>query len=96
MPNFRSIRRRAVVGSVVLVAITLSACASTGATLNSGVGDAHPEHPPYYAGAARAAVAADASRLGYLPIAFQPGASQSAIFDPSAAPGSPTAALLRR
>jgi hypothetical protein len=71
-----------------------TACASTGATLNSGVGDAFPEHPPYYAGAARAAVAADASRLGYVPIAFQRGASQSAIFDPSDAPGSPTAALL--
>ena len=71
-----------------------AACTSTGATLNSGVGDAFPEHPPYYAGVARATLAADASRLGYLPIAFQQGASQSAIFDPSAAPGSPTAVLL--
>ena len=94
MPTFPSIRRRAAVGVALLVAISVSACASTGATLNSGVGDAHLEHPPYYAGAPRAAVAADASRLGYLPIAFQSGASQSAIFDPSAAPGSPTAALL--
>ena len=71
-----------------------TACASTGATLHSGVGDAFPEHPPYYAGAARSAVAADASRLGYLPIVFQRGASQDALFDPSDAPGSPTAALL--
>ena len=71
-----------------------AACTSTGATLNSGVGDAFPEHPPYYAGVTRTALAADASRFGYLPIVFQQGASQSAIFDPSAAPGSPTAKLL--
>jgi hypothetical protein len=71
-----------------------TACATTGATLNSGVGDAFPEHPPYYAGAARAAIAADASRLGYQPIVFQRGASQSEIFDPKSAPGTPTAALL--
>jgi hypothetical protein len=70
------------------------ACATTGATFNSGVGDAFPEHPPYYGGTARAAVASDASRLGYLPIVFQRGASQSEIFDPRAAPGTPTAALL--
>ena len=94
MTTFRSIRRHAGVGSVLLSAIIVSACASTGATLNSGVGDAFPEHPPYYAGAPRTAVAADASRLGYLPIAFQRGASQNAIFDPSESPGSPTAALL--
>ena len=58
------------------------------------MGDAFPEHPPYYAGASRAAIATDASKLGYLPIAFQRGASQHELFDPSAAPGSPTAALL--
>jgi len=85
-----SVRRLA--SACVLACVT--ACTSTGATLNSGVGDAFPEHPPYYAGVPRAVVAADASRLGYLPIAFQRGASQSAIFDPSAAPGSPTAVLL--
>ena len=77
-----------------LLILGSAACATTGATFNSGVGDAFPEHPPYYAGTARAAVAADASRLGYLPIGFQRGASQSEIFDPGSTPGTPTAALL--
>jgi hypothetical protein len=80
--------------AALLTLALASACASTGATLHSGVGDAFPEHPPYYAGAARAAVGADASRIGHLPIVFQRGASQSAIFDPSSGPGTPTAALL--
>jgi hypothetical protein len=77
-----------------LLILSAVACATTGATLNSGVGDAFPEHPPYYAGTARAAIAADVSKLGYLPIVFQRGASQSEIFDPKSAPGTPTSALL--
>jgi hypothetical protein len=90
-----STRRRAVRRLAALLLILGSAaCATTGATLNSGVGDAFPEHPPYYAGTTRAAVASDASRLGYLPIVFQRGASQSEIFDPKSAPGTPTASLL--
>jgi hypothetical protein len=72
----------------------LAACASTGATLNSGVGDAFPVHPPYYAGASSVAIGSDTSRIAYLPVAFQRGASQSAIFDPEPGPGTPTAALL--
>ena len=86
----RSTRRLA----AALLMLGSAACATAGATFNSGVGDAFPEHPPYYAGVARTAVAADASRLGYLPIVFQRGASQSEIFDPRSAPGTPTAALL--
>ena len=86
----RSARR---LGTPLLI-LASAACASTGATLNSGVGDAFPVHPPYYAGAPHTAVAGDTSRIGYLPIAFQRGASQSAIFDPQSAPGTPTAALL--
>ena len=70
------------------------ACASTGATLNSGVGDAFPVHPPFYAGAPSSAVATDTSRIGHLPVAFQRGASQSANFDPRSGPGTPTAMLL--
>ena len=81
-------------GVVLLSTIALAACSSTGATFRSGVGDAFPEHPPYYAGVSRAAVAADGARIGYLPIAFQRGASQAEIFDPKAGPDTPTAALL--
>lgn len=85
-------RRRANKGSVspigtaryspILVAALLaSSCATTGATLNSGVGDAFLEHPPYYAG--RRPASSGAPRTGHLPVTYQAGASQSSIFDPS-------------
>ena len=90
-----ALSRRLMLAGVVLPAMmSLAACSSTGATFRSGVGDAFPEHPPYYAGVPRDVVAADASRIGHLPIAFQRGASQSEIFDPQTGPGTPTAALL--
>ena len=81
-------------GSFFLAALGILACSSTGATLRSGVGDAFPVHPPFYAGATAGAVAADTSRIGYLPIVFQRGASHSAMFDPRSGPGTPTFALL--
>jgi hypothetical protein len=88
------IRRPVLAALSVLSTLSLAACSSTGATFRSGVGDAFPEHPPYYAGASRETVGADASRIGHLPIVFQRGASQGEIFDPKAGPGTPTAALL--
>ena len=87
-------RRPMRAGVLLLSTICLGACSSTGATFRSGVGDAFPEHPPYYAGVSREAVASDRSLIGHLPIVFQRGASQSEIFDPKAGPGTPTAALL--
>jgi len=69
-----------------LAAISALACASTGATFRSGVGDSFPEHPPFYAGAPASAVTAGGARLGHLPIAYQRGASQTPIFDPSLSP----------
>lgn len=60
-------------------------CATTGATLGSGVGDALLEHPPYYAGQRLSAMEAEATRIGHLPVAYQRGASQPAIFDPAEA-----------
>jgi hypothetical protein len=83
-----------IAGAVLLIATTLSACSSTGATFRSGVGDAFPEHPPYYAGTSASAVAAEPARIGYLPIVFQRGASQAPIFDPRSASGTPVGALL--
>ena len=71
--------------------LLLTACASTGATLGSGVGDAFLEDPPFYAGRA----VTDDARTAALPIAYQRGAVHMASFDPSAAAGSPTAELLR-
>ena len=94
MPHHGSNRRVALAGVASLFLTSFLACSSTGATFRSGVGDAFPEHPPYYAGVSREAVASDASRIGHLPIVFQRGASQSDIFDPKAGPGTPTAALL--
>lgn len=69
-------------------------CATTGATFRSGVGDTFPEHPPYYAGAPATTASANRSAIGYLPIVFQRGASQSPIFDPLAGPGTAVGALL--
>ena len=64
----------------LLCALLLSGCATTGATLNSGVGDTFHEHAPYYAGSA---VAAQAEITGHFPVTYQRGASQSALFDPA-------------
>jgi hypothetical protein len=80
--------------SLALAAPLLAACATTGATFRSGVGDAMLEHPPYYAGAAAQAVAADTARIGHLPVVFQPGAAQASIFDPKYGPGTPVGTLL--
>lgn len=60
--------------------LTVSACATTGATFQSGVGDKLIEHPPYYAGRD---VTAGAERVGHLPIAYQRGATQAPIFEPA-------------
>src|SRR5262245_22370988 len=77
----------------VLLALA-SACATTGATLGSGVGDAYLEHPPYYAGVPMEGVRLDPSPIAHLPIAYQRGATQPVHFDPSSASGGPVNALL--
>ncbi|HEX6059386.1 MAG TPA: hypothetical protein VFZ11_10265 [Gemmatimonadaceae bacterium] len=69
----------------------LGACA-TGSTFRSGVGDAHLERAPYYAGQS---VSADAGRIAHVPVVYQRGGAQSPIFDPEGGPASPVAALLR-
>jgi len=74
---------------LVLLAVA-SACA-TGSTFRSGVGDAFPEHAPYYAGNGRMLPEA---RIAHVPVSFQRGASQSEIFDPRSSSESPAAALV--
>ena len=86
-----ALRHFASTGTMLLLPIAFAACASTGATFRSGVGDAHLERPPYYAGAA---VAAGPQPIGHLPVAYQRGATQAPIFDPASGPDSPVAALL--
>jgi len=71
--------------------LLITACATTGSTFGSGVGDRMLEHPPYYAGSR----VPDSARIVLLPLAFERGASQPEIFDPSSASGSPAAALIR-
>jgi len=74
----------------VLAALT-AACASAGATYQSGVAPKSFDHPPFYAGAP---VTADASRIAHFPVRYQRGAEQPASFEPSAASGSPMASLI--
>jgi len=72
------------------LAIVAGGCASTGATFRSGVGDAYPLHPPYYAGKTVTA----GRPVGYFPITFQRGATQAGNFDPKSAAGTPLGALV--
>lgn len=74
--------------------LQLAACATAGATFRSGVGDTYLEHPPYYGGVGMEEVARDTGRIGHLPIAFQRGATQPAIFDPRSGRGTPMDTLL--
>ena len=69
----------------------LAACA-TGSTFRSGVGDAHLERAPYYAGRA---VSPDSGRIAHLPIVYQRGGSQAPMFDPEGGSGSAVSGLLR-
>lgn len=75
---------------MALIAASVAGCASTGATFRSGVGDSFHEHAPYYAGTRTAD-----SMIAHLPVHYQRGGSQSEIFDPAAAAGSPVAVLLQ-
>ena len=86
-----SIRRAARGLALLAVALLGTACATTGATFGSGVGDRLVERPPYYAGAA---VTPSATRPAHLPVAYQRGAEQSPIFEPAGGASSPVAALL--
>jgi hypothetical protein len=79
-------RRMVVIAGVLAV----GGCASTGATVGSGVGERMLDAPPYVAGGQSTA----GLRLVHLPIHFQAGSSQPEIFDPSTVPGSPVARLL--
>src|SRR5690242_8589541 len=79
---------------LALASLLLTACATTGATFRSGVGDALIEHPPYYAGQRVEVVSGRGGTVGHLPIAFQRGASQAPIFDPRDGSGSPMDVLL--
>lgn len=61
----------------VLGAGLIAACATTGSTLGSGVGDRTIERRPFYAG--RVPSTASPRALGFLPVTYQRGASQPGI-----------------
>jgi len=86
-PVSGGVMRAAVLGASLLAA----ACATTGATLNSGVGDRLIEHPPYAAGNGGLS---GSGRIAHVAIAYQRGGSQEAFFDPEGEPGTPVAELL--
>jgi hypothetical protein len=75
--------------SILAGAAAAAGCASTGATFGSGVGDSFPDDAPYYAGRR-----VTEGRVAVLPIRYQRGASQSALFDPAESDDSPIASLL--
>lgn len=69
-----------------LVGWLVAGCAAPGGTLGSGVGDSFPSRAPYYAGATSNEVSSRALEPGHLPVMYQQGASQPALFDPGLTP----------
>ena len=82
--------RRHTSASYIALAILTAACASAGATYQSGVAPKSFDRPPFYAGAD----APNVSGVAHLPIRYQRGAEQGAQFEPNSATGSPAAALV--
>jgi hypothetical protein len=74
---------------IALAALT-AACASGGATYQSGVAPKSFDRPPFYAGAD----VPNVSGVAHLPIRYQRGSEQGAQFEPRSAAGSPAAALV--
>ncbi|HUQ81875.1 MAG TPA: hypothetical protein VM076_12075 [Gemmatimonadaceae bacterium] len=75
---------------IVLVAAT-TACATAGATYQSGVAPKTFDRPPFYAGVA---ASTGPSRVAHLAVRYQRGAEQAALFEPKGGSGSPAAALV--
>jgi hypothetical protein len=77
------------IASIAALAPFLAGCA--GSTVNSGVGDRFFSRSPYYAGRFEPR---DTVRMAWLPIRYQQGATQPAIFDPAAGENTPVDDLL--
>ena len=86
-----SVHRALVSLSLIAIAALSTACASTGATYRSGVAPKSFEQPPFYAGAA---VEAGQARAAHLPIRYQRGAEQAALFEPKGGSGSTAESLV--
>lgn len=81
--------KRVWTAATLAIAIGLAACASTGSTFQSGVGDTYLDSAPWYAGA----FVTPANDIAHLPIRFQ-GDREMAVADPASGPGSEMAALI--
>jgi hypothetical protein len=78
------------IASLAVLAAT-AACATAGATYKSGVAPKSFDRPPFYAGTT---ATPDARRVAHLPIRYQRGAEQSAMFEPKSDAGSAAAVLI--
>lgn len=83
-------RFQILLSSIVLVAAT-AACATAGATYQSGVAPKTFDRPPFYAGNATPATG---SPVVHLAIRYQRGAEQAPLFEPKGDAGSAAAALV--
>lgn len=79
-------------GAILLIGFWPLLGACTGATVGSGVGETRLEQAPWYAGRA---AGSEMARVAFLPVAWQPGASQAPMFDPAGDDGTALAELLR-
>ena len=73
------------------LAASLAACASTGATFQSGVAPRSFDEPPFYAGAT---ATAGGRRITHLPVRYQRGATQAPLFEPEGGSGTPIGTLV--
>jgi hypothetical protein len=80
-----------VAGLTGLLAFVVGACATTGATFQSGVAPKSFDRPPFYAGVASAG---GPRRVAHLPVRYQRGAEQAAIFEPRGGGAAPVAQLI--
>lgn len=70
---------------LLFAVLSLPACATTGATFGSGVGDALVDEAPFYAGRRLSEVDPSAA-TGHFPVHYQRGGSHPALFDPELTP----------
>lgn len=91
MSSHSGVRRTARTLSIIGLFSIAAACATTGATFGSGVGDRQLERPPYYAGNG---VPSSALPIVRMPVAYQRGAGQAPMFEPEGGSGSAIARLL--
>ena len=83
-------RFQILLSNVVLAAAT-AACATAGATYQSGVAPKTFDRPPFYAGNAAPSTG---SPVVHLAIRYQRGAEQAPLFEPKGDAGSPAATLV--